>query len=352
MVKSSTSHTVILVATLLVTWLVWGSSFVAITWALDAFPPLLLMATRFVVAGTIATAAGLWLARRSGAALPCRRAWRDATVVGTGFITIGMGATGWAATRLPTGIAALLVASAPLWIALLQALFVRSATRSATAVAGLAVGIAGVGILVAPGLMGHGGIDATAALVLIASNGAWAAASLYSPRAVPAGGLVLGVGMQMLTGGTILLGIALAIGEGSRFSLAEMTSLALGGWTYLVLVGAIGGFLAYGWLLEHASATTASSHAFVNPLVAVALGALVLHEQVGVHMLIAGAAVIAAVVLLLVGETRAARRAEPAPTTAAPRPSTDRRRAAARPIAVGRGRGGAGWSPAPTPAFA
>lgn len=342
-----------LVATLLVTWLVWGSSFVAITWALDAFPPLLLMASRFVVAGSIATLAGLWLARRSQAALPCRLAWRDATIVGIGFVTIGMGATGWAATRLPTGTAALLVASAPLWIALLQALFVRSATRSVTALAGIAVGIVGVGVLVAPGITGSGGgIDMTAALVLIASNAAWAGASLYSPRAVPAGGLVLGVGMQMLSGGTILLAVALALGEGARFDLAQMTSLALGGWAYLVIAAAIGGFLAYAWLLEHASATTASSHAFVNPLVAVALGALVLHEEVGVRMLVAGAAVIAAVVLLLVGELRSTSRSEPAPTPASPRPSTDRRRAPGRPTPVGRSRGGTGWSPTPTPAFA
>ncbi len=357
----------LVVTTLLVTWLVWGSSFVAITWALESFPPLLLMATRFVVAGAIATGIGLALARRAGAAMPSLAAWRDASLIGFGFIAIGMGATGWSATRLPTGIAALLVASAPLWIVALQLVLTRGKSRDAVALGGVAVGIAGVGVLVAPG--GGSSIDAFAAIVLVLANAAWAAASLYSPRAVKPEGLLLGVGMQMLSGGLQLGALALATGEAARLDLGAVAPLALGGWTYLVLAASIGGFLAYGWLLDNVSASTASTHAFVNPLVAVALGVLVLGEQLDSRMLVAGAAVMVAVVLLLVAEARATARPASATTSPEPVPGLDvapepagaalpaHRPRAARPVAIGRPalvrRGGRGpWLPAPTPAFA
>jgi drug/metabolite transporter (DMT)-like permease len=300
------------------------------------------------VAGASATAAGVVLARRSGAALPCRRAWRDSTVIGMGFITVGMGATGWAATRLPTGVASLLVASAPLWIALLQTVRPSGAARSRVGLGGLLVGLVGVGILVAPG-GSSGGIDLTAALVLVGANAIWAAASMFAPRAVKPAGLVLGVGMQMLTGGLVLLAVALATGEGAGFSLAAVTPRAAEGWAYLVVVAAIGGFLAYNFLLTHVSAGTASTHAFINPLVAVALGAMVLGEQVGGRMLVAGGAVIVAVILLLVGESRTARAGTAAVVSDAhPAAATGR---IARPTPIRRS-GGVGWSPAPTPAFA
>ncbi|MCW2921673.1 MAG: protein of unknown function transrane [Thermoleophilia bacterium] len=362
------SRSTLVVATLLITWLVWGSSFVAITYALESFPPLLMMATRFVVAGSIATAIGLVLARRAGQALPTRRAWRDASLVGLGFIAIGMGATGWAATRLPTGIAALLVATAPLWIVVLQLGVTRGASRNSIALTGVAVGMAGIGVLVAPG-GGSTGLDVGAAIVLVLANAAWAAASLFAPRAEKAGGLLLGVGMQMLSGGIQLGLVALATGEGARFELASMTSLAFGGWTYLVLASSIGGFLAYGWLLDNVSAGTASTHAFVNPLVAVALGVAMLGEHLDGRMLFAGGAVIVAVVLLLAAEARTSTAAtagtaldvaalpglDRAPDTS-PVPVRRARGARAvsigRPIAVGRASVRRGFSPAPTPAFA
>ena len=359
------SRSTLVVSALLVTWLVWGSSFVAITYALESFPPLLLMATRFVVAGAVATGIGLLLARRAGQALPSRRAWRDASLVGLGFIAIGMGATGWAATRLPTGIAALLVATAPLWIVLLQLVVTRGASRNAIALTGVAVGVAGVGVLVAPG-GGSSGLDVGAALVLVTANAAWAAASLFAPRAEKAGGLRLGVGMQMLSGGIQLGLLALAMGEGARFDLGSVTTLALGGWTYLVLASSIGGFLAYGWLLDNVSAGTASTHAFVNPLVAVGLGVALLGEHLDGRMVVSGVAVIVAVVLLLAAEARSTGAAAPVavdvlpgvdvapqPTTApARRTRAARAVALGRPVSIGRSSGRRGFAPAPTPAFA
>lgn len=343
----------LLVAALLVTWLVWGSSFVAISWALEAMPPLLLMATRFVAAGAVAVLAGWLLARRAGHARPTFAAWRDQAIVGFGFVVVGMGATSWAATRLPSAITALLVATAPLWIVLLQLAASRGRSANVVALAGVAVGTAGVAALVSPG---GTQVDALAAGTLVLANAIWAGTTLFATRAARPEGLLLGVGMQMLLGGAMLGVLALAIGEGAAWNVHAIDALAAGSWAYLVLAASLGGFVAYGWLLRHASASLASTHAFVNPLVAVALGALLLGETIDARVLAAGGAVIAAVVLLLLAERRV-----PAATSVAaaqPEPARARRAArlaAARAARMPLGRGGGrrpGWTPAPTPSFA
>jgi drug/metabolite transporter (DMT)-like permease len=346
----------LLLTCLLVTWLVWGSSFVAISWTLEAMPPLLMMATRFIAAGSIALLVGLLLARRAGQRLPCRRTWRDASIIGAGLIVVGMGATSWAATRLPSGITALLVATAPLWIVVLQLVATRGASRGLPALAGVGLGTLGVALLVAPG--GGSSIDPVAAVVLVLANGVWAAASLYARRAVRPRSVLVGVGMQMVVGGLLLAVLGAAMGELATFSITSVGALAGASWTYLVVAASLGGFVAYGWLLEHASATTASTHAFVNPLVAVALGALLLGEVVDARMLVSAGAIVAAVVLLMADRSRV-----PAATSvsaAQPDPRRQRRTQrlaaarAARPLAIGHGAGRrlAGWSPAPTPSFA
>ncbi|MCB0879432.1 MAG: EamA family transporter [Thermoleophilia bacterium] len=357
MATRSTSRP-LLVTALLVTWIAWGSSFVAISWALESLPPLLLMASRFIAAGTIALAVGMLRARRDhGAVGATLQAWRDASIVGAGFIVVGMGATSWAATRLPAGVTALLVATAPLWIVLLQLVLSRGRSFNRLAMAGVAAGTAGVGLLVAPGGSSGSSVDLAAAAVLVLANGVWAAASLFARRASRPSSLLVGVGMQMLAGG-VLLAIASALaGELAGFDPRAITALAGGSWVFLVVAASLGGFVAYGWLLEHASATTASTHAFVNPLVAVALGAVLLDEAIDREMLGAGAAIVLAVVLLMLGEARV-----PAATSvSAGQPMGRRRRrtrfaagVAARPASLGRITGGRrlGWTPAPTPSFA
>lgn len=375
------------IAALLVTWVVWGSSFIAIHLTLGTIPPVLMMATRFLAAGAIATTFGLLLLARTGGELPSARAWRDATLMGFGMVTIGMGATGWAAGRLPTGITALLVAAAPLWVALLQPLVVRGAPRSLVAALGIVVGVLGVGALVAPGGSGTG-IDPIAALVLVLGNAGWAIATLLAPRAATSGNLLATVGMQMVTGGALLLVVAAGMGDLAGLDPTRIAGSAVGGWTYLVLASSLGGFVAYGWLLTQVSAGVASTHAFVSPLVAVALGALLLHETLDGRVLASAAAVVVAVVLLLTGEARlarsmptedalgidvlddvlgaaappvegpgTARAAAPGVVRAGTVPA--RRRTAARParpaaraLELTRARRSVGFAPSPTPSFA
>jgi drug/metabolite transporter (DMT)-like permease len=269
--------------------------------ALDDIPPLLLMSTRFVVAGAIATCIGLAIARRAGEALPSRAAWRDATLVGAGWIGVGMGATAWAGTRLPSGVCALLVATAPLWIALLQALAPGEAAPRRGTLAGVLVGMAGVALLLAPS-DSTAGLDLTAAVVLTLAMAGWAASTLYASRTPRAGGLVLSVGMQMLAGGAALLVAAIAAGEHRVLDVASISLAAMQSWTFLLVAASLGGFLAYGWLLEHAGTTIASTHAFVNPVVAIALGAWLLGEPMDARTLLSAIIVVLAVVLLVSAE--------------------------------------------------
>ncbi|MCW2925259.1 MAG: DMT(drug/metabolite transporter) superfamily permease [Thermoleophilia bacterium] len=358
MTSTPSARTVFPVA-LLVTWIVWGTSFWAIDVALGALPPLLLMGTRFVTAGAVAVAVGLVRARRAGVARPSLRAWRDATVVGAGLVTVGMGAAGWASTRLSSGVTALLVASAPLWIAAMRTAGGRGRSGAA-GIAGLVLGVAGVAVVVVPS-GGGPAIDPLAASVLVLANVAWAASTLFAGRAVRPECILLGTGMQMLAGGALLLGASVASGDAARFDPSRIDAATVASWSYLVVAASLGGFVAYGWLVANAGATTASTHAFVNPLVAVALGAVVLHEPLGAPTLAAGIAISLAVALLLLGEARGAHAAQAgaaadvaigSPQHArSARAGAPRRGSGARPITV-RGRAGTGWTPAPTPAFA
>ncbi len=354
---SSTSSRTLLIAALLVTWLVWGSSFVAISVTLESMPPFAMMASRFLFAGTIALtfAFGFARGRRGDSVRPTLRQWRDAAILGGGYIVVGMGASSWATTRLPSSITALLVATAPLWLVVLQLATSRGRSFSLLAIGGVLAGTLGVAVLVTPNGTGTA-IDPLAAAVLVVANGVWAAATMYARRADRHRNLLMSVGMQMLAGGAVLAIVSLLAGEAGRVDLAAISPLSGGAWTYLVLCSSLGGFVAYGWLTEHSSAMTASTHAFINPLVAVALGALLLGEQIGARTLIAGVAIVMAVVLLMLGESRV-----PAATSvSAGQPVPRRRRRvrmasvrAARPAALGRGHGRRlGWSPAPTPSFA
>jgi drug/metabolite transporter (DMT)-like permease len=342
--RASTHHRHQLAAALLITWIVWGSTFLALHYAAAAMPPLLLMGSRFVVAGVLASAFGMWQLRGTSVMRRARRAvsmWRDSALVGLGLITVGMGATSWAATRLPTGIAALLVASAPLWTVLFAAL-AKQASITPLVSAGLSIGMIGVGALVIAPASSAGpagaGIDVVAAVTLVLANAAWAAASVYAQRVRLPRNVFLTIGAQMTLGGIALVLTGVALGEQLDAARIIASPSAIGAWGFLVVAGSLAGYFAYGWLLKHTSAATASTHAFVNPLVAVALGAAVLGEPITTLTIGATLAIAIAVLLLLVGEHRAA--AKPAPAAlrgVAPRP---------------RGRLAHGRMPAPTPAFA
>ena len=281
-------------AALLVVYAVWGSTYLGIELAVRTLPPFLMLAARFLIAGTLLY---VWVAVRDRRLLrpPSLHEWRAALVVGGALLLIGNGTVAWAEDRgVETGTAALIIASVPLWLALLDRVLYGQRLGLAI-VAGLVVGFGGVALLVAPG---GGGSDRVGELSLIGSALAWALGSLYSRRA-PSPSPLLGAAMQMLAGGALLVVFGLAVGEGGELRASEVSAASLGGLAYLVVFGSLLGFTAYIWLLRTAPTSLVSTYAYVNPVVAVLLGSVVLDEALSWRVVAGGGIVIAAVALIV-----------------------------------------------------
>jgi drug/metabolite transporter (DMT)-like permease len=271
-------------------YVVWGSTYLAIKIGVDTLPPFPMLGVRFLIAGTILFA---WCARR-GLPRPTRAQWAAAAVVGALLPGIGNGAVGWAETRIDSGLAALIIAIIPLWVALIDRVFLGQ-SLSARAVVGIAVGLGGVAYLVDP--TGASSRDLVAAVALVFSSFAWAAGSLYATRAARPADPLVGVAMQMLTGGVVLC--AAGVGQWTRVDLGAVSARSAGGLAYLIVIGSIVGYSAYGWLLHNAPTSLVSTYAYVNPVVAVLLGAVFLAEPLTAHTLVGGAVIVVAVALII-----------------------------------------------------
>jgi drug/metabolite transporter (DMT)-like permease len=294
-------------AALTTVYVVWGSTYLGIMVAIETLPPFLMSAARFLVAGAILYAFAVRRGDRTGDR-PTPRQWVAAGVVGAALLLLGNGGVAWSETRIDSGIAALLVATIPLWMALLDRLFFGGRMAPA-AVLGLVVGLGGVALLVGPG--GEGGIDLLGAVACLGAALAWAWGSLYARGAsLPARPLV-GAGMQMLVGGVLLAVLGVATGELGQLDLAAVSLRSLVAVAYLVVIGSLVTYSAYVWLLKAAPTALVSTYAYVNPVVAVALGALFLSEPVTPRMLLAGLAIVASVALIVTART--APRPTPAP---------------------------------------
>ncbi len=286
-------------------YVIWGSTYLTIKIAIETLPALLMSGTRFLLAGLLLFA----FARRPGA--PKERLtsvhWRAAAVIGGCLLLGGNGGVAWGEQYLPSGFVALIVATVPLWMALFAPAF-GGRWINWTAAAGIALGLAGIILLVRPG--GDGAAH-WQTLVVLLSPFAWAIGSLYARRAPAPSQPLSAVGMQMMTGGAMLIVAGIATGELAHTHLSSVSFASVASFVYLILIGSMVGYVAYIWLLHHVSPTAASTYAFVNPVVAVALGALVLGEVLNPISLVAAALIVGAVALLLVGQSRTAV-AEPA----------------------------------------
>ena len=303
---------------LLIVYVVWGSTYLAIAFAIETLPPLLSAGVRFVVAGClmlgVTAAYRRWQRSRGGADQqePLRWAnWRATAIVGVLLLLGGNGGVVFAEQYIPSGVAAVLVATVPIWLALLEALRTRRAP-SRLAVAGLIAGVVGVAILLAP-VEGLGNLNALGVIIVVGAAFSWACGSLYARNSeLPSSG-ALATGMETLFGGIALLAVGALIGEVSRadpanFSLESL--LALG---YLIVFGSILAFSAYTWLLAHAPVTVVGTYAYVNPIVAVGLGALINNEPITPRTIIASLLIIGAVVAMVSGRPRDRAPVEPEP---------------------------------------
>lgn len=284
-------------------YLVWGSTYLAIAIAVQTLPPLFYSGVRFGSAGLLLTA---WLAFRGVDLRVSRRELAGAAIVGTLLLAIANGLVNVAERTVPSGVAALIVASIPLWIVVYR--LVAGERIGRDLLAGVFLGLVGVAILVVPGGL-NGTIDLLGAFLLFIATLSWALGTFLSPRLATPRNAFVSTAYQMLAGGVVLIVVAVAKGEiahvdPSTFSLRSLVALA-----YLVLFGSLVAFSAYTWLLQNAPVSLVSTYAFVNPVVAVVLGALVLGEAITANVLI-GAAVIVLAVAFIVFRQNAARRAE------------------------------------------
>ena len=280
-------------AALATLYVVWGANFLAIALTVRTLPPLLGMSVRHLIAGGVLLT---WpLLRARGAFRMGREQWRAAVVFGAALFLVGHGGLAWAQQTVPSGVAALLVGSIPLWMAAIDR--VAFARRLAwPTVVGLVVGFAGVALLVDPA---GGEIDRAGALVALVAALAWAAGSLYSQRAPLPSDPLLAAGAAMAAGG-VLLGVAgVAGGELSDVDLARVSGESLAGLAYMIVFASLVGFSAYVWLLRVAPTSLVSTYAYANPVVAVLLGWAVLGEAITPRVLLAGAAIVAAVALIV-----------------------------------------------------
>ena len=296
----------LIVLALLALYLVWGSTYLATKVALSVWPPFLLSAMRFLLAGALMYGA----VRLSGAAAPSRQDWLRAAVVGLCLPLFGNGGTTFAQQYIPSGMAALLVATVPMFLALLGWASGLAPRPTAKVLLGLTLGMGGLGLLMstrstAPVLLpGHPLLGTVS--VLLASL-MWSVGSLYSRQKPIGGSPFLGVGMQMLCGGSFLLVAGLLHGEAAVFQVSHVPLKVWGAFAYLVTFGSFVAFSAYIWLLRVVEPALAGTYAFVNPVVAVLLGWALAGETLNTGMLGGAALIVVAVALVVLGGRRPAR---------------------------------------------
>jgi drug/metabolite transporter (DMT)-like permease len=278
---------------LAIVYVVWGSTYLGIELAVRTMPPFLMASMRFLIAGPLLY---VWATRRGDRSdRPTARHWLSAFLIAAPMLAIGNAAVGWAEQTIDTGTASLIIASVPLWMALLDRVFY--AQRLArTMVIGLIVGFGGVGLLAAPGGSGAGD---SRAILLVFSSLAWALGSLYSRQAPQPQRPLVAAAMQMTAGGLILAVVSAVSGEASGFHVSQVSLESWLGLAYLVVAGSLTAYTAYMWLLREVPTSLVGTYAYVNPVVAVMLGTVVLGEPLTWRMLVGGGVILASVALIV-----------------------------------------------------
>jgi drug/metabolite transporter (DMT)-like permease len=287
-----------------IVYLVWGSTYLAILFAIETLPPFLMASTRFLVAGT---ALYVFARRFGGAAAPTREEWRATAIVGVLLLAFGNGPLVWSELRLPSGVAALIVGVVPCCMVLLDWLRTRGSPPSAGVIAGLALGLVGLLVLIGPdALMGGGRADLVGFAVLVLGSFSWAAGSIYARYASVPRSPVLATGMEMLAGSAGLAVLALMHGEYAHLGSVHVSWLSFAGWLYLIVFGSIVAFTAYVWLLRVSTPARVSTYAYVNPVVAVLLGFALAGEPLTLRMIVAAAVIVSGVALITLAPKSAA----------------------------------------------
>jgi drug/metabolite transporter (DMT)-like permease len=297
-------------------YVIWGSTYLGMRYAVESIPPFLMAGTRNLAAGLLLFA----FARARGRVMPSRIEWRDAAVTGGLLLTVGNGGVAYAEQVIPSGVTALLMALVPLWMVLFDWLRPHGVRPRPLMAVGLAVGFAGVALL-ARGQGNHSGpAHGWDVVILMASSVSWAFGSIFGRGAQKPASPLLGVAMQMIAGGSLLLGLAFARGETSQFSFDRVTLLSAGAWLYLIVAGSLVGYTCYVWLLHATTPARVATYAYVNPFIAVLLGCTIGREVFSHGLLVAGGLIVLAVALIVRGGARQAATAAPSEEVGLKRP--------------------------------
>ena len=276
-------------------YLIWGSTYLGIRYAIETIPPLLMMGLRHLIAGSLLYS---WL-RWRGTPGPRLQHWAYAGVAGTIFFLGSHGSLAWAEQRVPSGLAALLCATLPLWVVLLA--WIRGTERNLNVrvIAGLVFGFVGVALLIGPeGLRQSGTSDWVSAGVVLMGSFLWAIGSIYTKHARLPESTALSAAMQMVVGGAVLLFVGTVTGEAAEFHPASVSAKSAAALAYLIIFGSIIAFSAFTWLMTKTSASRVSTYAYVNPVVAVFLGWALAGEPMGLRTLAAAGIILAGVALV------------------------------------------------------
>jgi drug/metabolite transporter (DMT)-like permease len=302
--RGSTKTSAALVwAAILTLYFAWGSTYLGIRIAVGSIPPFVMAAVRFGIAGAVLLG-GVYLLRRGAVARPSLREARDSFIVGALLLGGGMGAVAWGEQTVPSGITALMIAMTPVWIAVFGRIFLRERLPMAATI-GIATGLLGVAILVGPSLFVDRSLDPAGVVALILSPISWAAGSVFAANRarLPADPFVT-TGLQMLSGSAVLAVAAGLSGEAASVHLETITTNSIIAVAYLTVVGSLIAFTAYAWVLQRAPLPLIATYAFVNPIVAVFLGWLILQEGITPRQVLAGAVIVAGVALIVAARSR------------------------------------------------
>jgi len=299
--NSSTPPRALVLVAFAALYITWGATYLAIRFAVEVLPPFLMVGIRFLIAGFILY---LW-ARIGGAPRPDLSQWKSAAIVGLLMLVLANGLISWSEQWIPSGLAALVAATVPFWMVILDWMRPRGVVPSGKVVLGLIIGFVGVALLFQPWRSTEGEtFDLLSAAILIVATLFWATGSLYSVRAKLPPSSVLSMGMEMLSGGFIALLVGMLRGELANIEVSAITVRSLLALTYLILFGSLVGFNAYMWLLRVCAPAWVSTFAFVNPVVAVFLGWAFGGEPLTVRILIAASLIVVSVFFITFCNTR------------------------------------------------
>lgn len=292
-------------AALATVYVVWGSTYLAIRVMVETMPPLLSAGIRFALAGAVFLAALRLMRGGRGRVRVTRSQAAAAALAGTLLCFGGNGLVTVAEKEVPSGLAALIIGAVPLWVVLMRVIHGDAVPRGT--LGGVAVGFAGLAVLVLPGDR-PGDAPLWGVLLIVLASVSWAAGSFYSKRIDLPSDALVSTGFQMLLGGGVMIVVGLGAGEAADVRFGEFSTRSLLAFAYLVIAGSLLAFTAYTWLLQNVAISTVATYAYVNPVIAVILGALILSEEITVAVVVGAAAIVLSVAAVVRRES-----SEPAP---------------------------------------